>query len=114
MAHPLGLKERARPAARALALLALLVGLPLALAPAIATSAPPPAVSTLGAPRISSGDDATAQRLEPALRQAVAAATSPDQLLPVIVVSRGALAPGALRVWFQFRHLERRSEMNWS
>ena len=24
------------------------------------------------------------------------------------------LAPGALRVWFQFRHLERRSEMNWS
>jgi len=24
------------------------------------------------------------------------------------------LAPGALRVWFQFRHLEWRSEMNWS
>ncbi|MGI8587203.1 MAG: S-layer homology domain-containing protein [Chloroflexia bacterium] len=65
-------------------------------APTRAGGSPPLPVRALGAPRTSSSADAAAKQIEPKLRQAVAAAGSPDVLLPVIVVSQGGLAPGRL------------------
>ncbi|HMA34950.1 MAG TPA: S-layer homology domain-containing protein [Chloroflexia bacterium] len=87
---------RSRWPASVLLLTGLLVILAQPGAPPPAVAGSPPPVQALGAPRISSAGDATAARIAPALRQAVAASTQPDTLLPVIVVSQGAPPAGVL------------------
>src|SRR5690242_4815909 len=52
--------------------------------------------SALGAPRVSTAADATANRVAPELRQAAAAASGPDVRLPVIVVSQGPAQDGGV------------------
>ncbi len=78
----------ARWAGLPFALLVVLLALAPLPAPGTHAGAAPP-LQALGAPRVTTAADEQMSRLAPALQQAAAAATDPDTLLPVIVVTQG-------------------------